>query len=122
MFPLLVAAFMSFMDEGPKFHIPLLKRRFFYSKTVFSPFYCLFCINQVTKTAGFALWALLYDSLALLSTCRTFWRIIRAKLDNLAGNKPMKREDQTAIPCKQPIKIEKPLLKHDVRAAVVLHR
>ena len=60
--------------------------------------------------------------LALLSTCRTFCRIIRAKLDNLAGNKPMKRDDKTAIRCKQPIKIEKPLLKHDVRAAVVLHR
>ena len=61
MFPLLVAAFISFMDEGPKFQIPLLKRRFFYSKTVFSPFYRLFVVNQVTKTAGFALWALLYD-------------------------------------------------------------
>lgn len=57
--------------------------------------------------------------LALLSTCRTFCRIIRAKLDNLSGNKPMKRDDKTAIRCKQPIKIEKPLLKHDVRTAVV---
>lgn len=65
MFPLSVAAFISYMDEGPKFQIPLLKRRFFYSKTGFAPspppFYRLFFINQVTKTAGFVLWALLYD-------------------------------------------------------------
>ena len=45
--------------------------------------------------------------LALLSTFRTLWRIIRAKMEN----KPVKREDQTVIRCKEPIKIEKPMLK-----------
>lgn len=47
-------------------------------------------------------------------------RIIRAKMENLAGNKPVKREDQTVIRCKEPIKIEKPMLKCSRRRC--LHR
>ena len=51
-----------------------------------------------------------------ISLCRALWRILQAKMENLAGlkcilvrwNKPIKNENQIIVRSKQPIKIEKP--------------